>query len=161
MKNALDYSQVASILLAEDGDDAIDELAEILSESEEETKSKENSSIDYLFKFDEFLSDIGIYAYAGWMDAVVVEEPVVGRFWVDFYLKLPEDVEMDGAKQLPGPNGVARISVSDDDKRLITISVLRRTLDEIEERNRREAFKSSQAMAQAKLKTKSDGEQNP
>lgn len=164
MKIGFDYSNVTAAILSENGDEAAEQIAGILAEADEsapDVTPKEVGSTDYLFKFDEFLADAGVYAYEGWLDAEVTAEPVVGRFWVDFYLRLPKGFEPDGAKQIPGPNGIAKVTWDDSAPNNITISVLRKSLDEIEERNRTEAFRDSQAMAKAKQKEPSIGDGGP
>lgn len=160
MKTNFNYATVTAALLSENGDEAAEQIAEILAEGDAkgpDTTPKEVGSTDYLFKFDEFLGDSGVYAFEGWLDAEVLAEPVVGRFWVDFYLKLPKDHDAAGAKQIPGKNGIARVTWDDERPLCVTVSVLRRSLDEIEERNRIEAYQASQAMANAKQKEPSIG----
>lgn len=159
MKTNFNYATVTAALLSENGDEAAEHIAEILAEGDKEpdTTPKEVGSTDYLFKFDEFLGDSGVYAFEGWLDAEVMNEPVVGRFWVDFYLKLPKEHDTAGAKQIPGKNGIAKVTWDEEHPLCITISVLRRSLDEIEERNRTEAYQDSRAMANAKQKEPSIG----
>lgn len=55
--------------------------------------------LDILVSFEEYLDNMNLYVYEGWMDGVVVEGPIVSKYWVEVTLKY------DGDK-MPDPRGL-------------------------------------------------------
>jgi hypothetical protein len=142
-----DYAVLSRALLEGEEKDVIDLIME------SSVEPQETDPLSYLMKFEEYVDDAGIYAFEGWGDAVVMCEPEVGRFWVKYRLLLPKEVDMAGAKQLPGRDGVATIELTDHQSggKVATISFLRRALDELERRNRREAAEEGDSVADADM----------
>lgn len=143
----INYDTISRALL-EAGDDDTQEIAEIVLEAAAE--ASETDAMSYLFKLDEYMDDAGVYVYKGWLDMVVAAEPIVDRFWVTYKFYLPEGSDVRAARQIPGPHGVGKVTFDKVSRgNIVTIMILRRALDELEFRNRREAGLASKPMADA------------
>lgn len=145
----LDYTKVVTALL--ETEESVPEIAQIVKESAEK-EAEETDAMSYLMKLEEFLDDCGIYAFKGWEDAIVASEPVIDKFWVSFDFLLPKGVDLEASAHICGRDKEARVFVrKKDDILRCRIKVLRRVLDNIEFRNRKEAEKETKPVMDAPL----------
>lgn len=142
------YDKITKMLVEGDTKDetlneTLNDIAIILKEAAE---AKEVDGMSYLLKFEEFLDDCGIYSFKGWEDAVVVKEPVIGKYWVTLELILPKNCDLDAGLNIAGKDNDTKVSIKrseHEENYIARIKVLRNKLDEIEVRNRKEAEKES------------------
>jgi hypothetical protein len=93
--------------------------------------------LNYILKFEEYLDDHDIYLFDGWEDAVLVSAPEIDKFWVTIYLFCPEKVDLRGALRITNDKeGQNQIKVKKcEGGNILQFKVLKRYLDQIEERN--------------------------
>lgn len=145
----LNYNKIATCLIENGDPEMISEVASILTESAEQV-AEETDAMSYLMKLEEFLDDCGIYSFKGWEDAIVLSEPDIQKFWVSFDFLVPKDTDLEASLHISGKDREAKVIVKKEGtKLLIRIKVLRRILDEIEFRNRKEAEKDAKEVASA------------
>jgi hypothetical protein len=135
------YEDVARCIL---GGAPAEEVAGIISEGIDDeidpNTAAELSFLAYLLKFEEFLDSVDIYAFEGWEHGEVLGHPKIGRFWIVVDLVLPEKTDLEGGMRIIGKEGQNRVLVARRGGHwIVRCKVLRRVLDEIEIRNRREA----------------------
>ena len=58
--------------------------------------------LDILIQMEDVLDSLDVYVFANWMKGVIVEGPVVRRYWFDFTLRYPID-------KMPDPRGAMRL----------------------------------------------------
>ncbi len=58
--------------------------------------------LDILIQMEDVLDSLDIYVFANWMKGIVVEGPVVRRYWFDFTLRYP-------IEKMPDPRGAMRL----------------------------------------------------
>jgi hypothetical protein len=143
----LNYKKITECLLENDDPQMIGEVASILTESAEQI-AEETDAMSYLMKLEEFLDDCGVYSFKGWEDAIVISEPNIEKFWVGFDFLVPKDTDLEASLHISGRDREAKVIVKKEgSKLLVRIKVLRRILDEIEFRNRKEAEKEAKEVA--------------
>ena len=116
---------------------------ELLMEAEEDdllaNLGGETTLMNYLLKFEEYLDDHDLYLFHGWEKGEIVEKPKVEKFWVTFYVRVPGDCELKGARRLSNDKegqNVIKVKDLDDGTHLVMFKILKRYLDEIEQRNK-------------------------
>lgn len=116
---------------------------ELLLEAEEDdllaNLGGETTLMNYLLKFEEYLDDHDLYLFQGWEKGEIVEKPKVEKFWVTFYVRVPGDCELKGARRLTNDKegqNVVKVKALDDGTHLVMFKILKRYLDEIEQRNK-------------------------
>lgn len=130
--------QTVEIMLGDD-DASNEELVTIFRESVEELV-RENDQKSYLELMEQYFDMCDIYAYGPWGDSEIMTEPKIGKFWFEVDLRVPKEVDLEGAARLLGKQKENKVLVRKGDNFYhIRVKILRRILDGIESRNRHEA----------------------
>lgn len=61
--------------------------------------------LDLLVSMEDVLDSLDLYVYKNWIHGIVVEGPIVRRYWLDFSLKYPYD-------KMPDPRASKRLMKS-------------------------------------------------
>ena len=121
-----DDNEVNTFLLSET---KIDELL---------AKVGDQQAMNYLIRFEEYLSDHDVYMFRGWEDAKVVSAPKLTKFWCEFNVLVSNKTDLRALKRVTNDKeGQNETSVSDleNGAKLVNFKILIKYFDEIEKRN--------------------------
>lgn len=117
----------------------------ILAESVEDKLLRavgEVSILNYLMKFEQYLSEFDVYLYDGWDDPDKIQiaaMPEIGNYWCTFMLRVPAKVDLRGAKRLLSDKTAQnqiKVKKGEDGMMLLKFKILKRELDRLEQDNK-------------------------
>lgn len=142
MSTPNELTEIVELILDEDLESAKHHL---LMESTEERVIQaldgDRMLMDYLVKFEHFLDEHDLYLFDGWEESQFVAKPQIEKFWALFYIKTPKEVDMRGAVRIKNSKeGQNKVGVKQlNDGYLFQFKILKRHLDDLEEKSKEEA----------------------
>ena len=142
------YDQSVEILI-DDADNNETILDFILTESEKDevlyTLGGDQTLINYMYLFEEFLEQHDIYLFKGWEKAQFVGQPQIEKFWAVFHLLVNQETDLRGAKRIKDAidQGSVEVKKLDNGSSMVKFSILKRELDRIESSNQEKIEKLS------------------
>lgn len=145
--NPNNYDSLVEIMMTDDAE-SLDEF--ILNESERDevlsSLGGDQTLINYMFLFEEFLEQHDLYLFKGWEKAQFIGRPKIEKFWVTFHLLVNSKSDMRGAKRINDALKQGEVIAKDlpDGKgKIVQFTVLKRDLDRIEADNQEKIEKLS------------------
>lgn len=111
----------------------------------------DSNKMNYLMKFEEYLDDHDIYLFKGWEEARIIARPQIDNFWATYYVRVGRNTDLRGALRVmsdkEGQNTV-RYMKDGEGNYILVFKLLRRYLDQIEDKAKDEADQLSDAKLQ-------------
>lgn len=117
-----------------------EDMTDFLNESIESEVVLKSTVMQYVLLMEHYFDLCDIYAFDGWVDGYLVGSPQVDKFWYTADIALPPGTQIKGAYRLLGKDSENQVKIrkTGDGWYVARVSILRRMLDGIELRIRRE-----------------------
>lgn len=138
-----EYDLIIEALVA---DAPTDEITEILAEGKFDDDHKENQNF-YLLMLEQYIDECSCYTFKGWEDIKFYGGPVIEKYWIEFKIITPDEFDYEGGmRRLLGKNREHKAAIKKirDGGSMIKLRILRSTLDDLEEQNRKIARKEAE-----------------
>lgn len=134
-----DFRRLTDMIIETDDEREVNTF--LMSESKIDelfAKVGNEQAMNYLIKFEEYLSDHDVYMFRGWEDAKIVKAPKIAKFWCEFDVLVSSKTDLRALKRVTNDKeGQNEVNVSDleNGAKLINFKILKKYFDEIDERN--------------------------
>ena len=138
-----DLRPVVDMLIEGESEAALEHL---LMENEEQKIVRalggDRTIMNYLLKFEEYLSEHDVYLFDGWEEVSIIHTPIIDQFWTTFHVFAPEGTDLRGAARILNDRDGAQNEVKYKKTKggtILVFKILKRYLNDIEARNQENA----------------------